>query len=93
MPRIERVRNPYILPENALCLTSTGWVSTTEEVQLSLQKGLTLIEALNILWAEHRGLLGEGDLVFACTADEPFPTGYMTFQPTLVETLQKEDAP
>lgn len=82
MHRIEPVKNPYALPEGAICLGRTGWDSRTEEVQLQLPVTVTLEHALNLIWEQHKGLLGAGSLVFAQTGFGPAPTGYVVFVPS-----------
>jgi hypothetical protein len=88
MPRIEEVSEPYALPEDALCLSSQGWTRRLEEVQIGLDVGLSLDQALGLIETQNRGLLGPGLVCFALTGHSPAglfepsrPTGYVIFRP------------
>lgn len=82
MFKIEPVIETFELPEDALCLTPTGWRHERYEVTILLGAPTTLTQALNAVWNQHGNLLGEGNLVFKQTANVPFPKGYLVFIPS-----------
>lgn len=81
MPKIEQVAEDYELPEGGLCLGKNGWLPTLEEVQIQMPPGMQLSEALEALWAQHQGLLGEGEVIFKEKGKDPFHRGYVVFEP------------
>lgn len=81
MPAIEQLTGPFALPENALCLTATGWRYEAYEVVVQFQPPMTLAKALDSLWTQHSNLLGEGRLVFKQIVEAPQPRGYIVFIP------------
>lgn len=81
MPKIEQAAEDYTLPDGALCLTKHGWTSTLEEVQIQMDPGMRIDEALRLLWQQHHGLLGEGDIVFKEKGRDPFHRGFIVFEP------------
>ncbi len=81
MPTIEPLTEPFELPDGAVCLTPTGWRAERFEVIIQLQGGMTLQNALDALWAQHGGLLGEGTLFFKQSAELPHPKGFLVFVP------------
>jgi hypothetical protein len=82
MPRIERISEGFPLPEGSLCLGANGWTPHTEQLSIHLGNGLTLEQAMDLVWREQQGLLGDGELVFYQLQDEtPHPQGYIVFHP------------
>ena len=79
MPRIEQAtEQDFALSEGALCLGQMGW--TKEPTQLLLEtRGLTLTEALDVIWHEQQGLLGVGELVFYQVGKRS--QGFVVFHP------------
>jgi hypothetical protein len=82
MPNIETITEAFELPEDALCLTPTGWRHERFEVIIQLQWPTTLPQVLQSIWAQHGNLLGEGNLVFKQTATAPHPKGFLVFLPS-----------
>lgn len=79
MPRIEPAPENYALPDGGLCFGKVGWTPELEEVVIQIN-GLSIDEALKHLWAQHHGLLGEGDIVFK-VLDQKMLRGYVVFEP------------
>jgi hypothetical protein len=80
MPRIERISDGFPLPDGSLCLGANGWTSQPE--QLSIHLGdLTLEQAMDLVWREQQGLLGDGELVFYQIQEDDAPQGYIVFHP------------
>lgn len=80
MPSVETVTKPYNLPAGALCLTPNGWLPEIHEVVLQFGPPMTLQLALDNIWAQQQGLLGEGELYFKRTGQNP-EKGYVIFVP------------
>lgn len=81
MPKIEEIGEDYTLPQGALCLSKNGWLPVLEEVQIQMDPGMKLDEALKIIWKQHEGLLGEGDLIFKAKGQDPLYRGFIVFEP------------
>lgn len=86
MPAIKDAPPFFALPPDALCLTPNGWEPHLEQVTLQLEgtlreahNGLEL--AISTLWAQHKNLLGAGDVTFYQLQKMP-PKGYVVFVPT-----------
>lgn len=79
MHRIEDITE-YTLPEGTLCFGQNGWVPIAEEIIVECGD-LSLKEVLDVIWHEHQGLLGAGELALMLTARTPKPTGYLIFEP------------
>jgi len=87
MPKVENVSEEYTLPEGALCFGPNGWVPLLEQIVIETAIP-TLSEVLGLIWQEHQGILGVGELVFAQVGDtDGRPKGYLIFQP------EEDDAP
>jgi hypothetical protein len=79
-PTVERVSRPYTAPPGTLFLSPEGWAPDPYEVILQLNGRMTLEQALELVWQQHGGLLGEGQLSFKIL-EEPL-RGYLLFTPT-----------
>ncbi len=80
MHRIEPIVEPFRLAPNELCFTREGWVfNQTYKIILQLNPGVSLYQALEVVWEGHRTLLGDGILVFKALELEPRPKGYLVF--------------
>lgn len=89
MPRFEKAPEGFKLQDGWLCLTKNGWLPELEEVAVQLGVGLTLETAMDMVWGQHQGLLGEGELFFTQTGEsggggirEAMPSGFITFRPS-----------
>jgi hypothetical protein len=80
MPRIEHVAEDYTLPEGSLCLGKNGWTKVAEQLAIDT-RGVQLVEALDFIWDNQRGLLGYGEMVFCQVANFPHPRGFVVFHP------------
>lgn len=81
MTIIDHVGPDFQLGESDLCLTPQGWLHELFTVLIELS-GMTLEQALEALWQQHQGLLGEGVLSFKLLELAPKPRGYIVFTPT-----------
>lgn len=79
--RVETLTEAFALPEDALCLTPTGWRPEAYEVIIQFEPPMTLERALDSIWTQHGNLLGFGSLVFKQVTAEPKPKGYIVFVP------------
>jgi len=89
--RIERVQEPPpALPEGALGYGLEGW-QTGFVTPLTIDCGpYQLWQVLYILECQHRGLLGDGDLVFLLQSEQPEyrrVTGYVIYLPEEVKSF------
>jgi hypothetical protein len=80
--RIRQAYEPFKLPDNALCLSKTGWhFDQTELVYVQLQAGMTLEQAMVFIAQQYVSLLGPGEIVFECIEEAPVPKGYIVHYP------------
>jgi len=81
MLSVEPAPPNFDLPEDAICLTPTGWRHERYEVIIQLHQTTTLAQALQAIWNQQGNLLGDGDLVFKQTSADPYPKGFLVFVP------------
>jgi len=78
-PTIERVTKPYAAPAGSLYLRPEGWTPDPYEIIIDTQ-GSPLDQAMDLIWYQYGGLLGDGQLSFKVTSEQP-PRGYLVFTP------------